>query len=61
MTRERDIERVLEAWLEPGPSEMPDRVFEAVLDRIEREPQRRTLPFIRRFHPMTSASSSSWP
>ena len=41
MTRERDIERVLEAWLEPGPSVMPDRVFDAVLDRIEREPQRR--------------------
>ena len=54
MTREREIERVLEAWLEPGPSVMPDRVFDAVLDRIEREPQRRGLRLTRRFHPMTS-------
>ena len=54
MTRERDIERVLEVWLETGPSEMPDRVFDAVLDRIERVPQRHTMPFTRRFQPMTS-------
>ena len=41
MSRERDIERVLEAWLRPGPTVMPDRLFDDVLARIERQPQRR--------------------
>ncbi len=35
MTRERDIERVLEAWLADGASEMPERLFDGVVDRIE--------------------------
>lgn len=43
MNHERDIERILEAWLEPGPREMPDRTFSAILERVEREPQRRRL------------------
>ena len=54
MTPERDIERVLDVWLETGPSVMPDRVYDAVLDRIEHVPQRGTRPFTRRFHPMSS-------
>jgi hypothetical protein len=41
MNRERDIERVLDAWLQPGPTVMPDRLFDDVLERIERQPQRR--------------------
>lgn len=41
MTGQRDIERTLEAWFLDGPSVMPDRVFEAALDRVERVPQRR--------------------
>jgi hypothetical protein len=41
MRPDRDIERMLEAWLEPGASRMPDRLFDAVVDRIERVPQRR--------------------
>jgi hypothetical protein len=41
MNRRRDIERVLDAWLVDGSSHMPDRLFEAVLDRVERTPQRR--------------------
>jgi hypothetical protein len=41
MSTQRDIERVLDAWLATGPSEMPDRVFHDALDRIERVPQRR--------------------
>jgi hypothetical protein len=36
-----NIERVLDAWLVDGPSLMPDRLFDAVLDRVERTPQRR--------------------
>ncbi len=41
MSRQRDIERVLDAWLRPGPTIMPDRLFDEVLERIERQPQRR--------------------
>jgi hypothetical protein len=41
MTHERDFDRVLEAWLSSGSTEMPDRLFEAVVDRIEDVPQRR--------------------
>ena len=53
MTPERDIERVLEAWLEPGASKMPDRIFDAVVDRIERVPQRRFVWPHTRFTAMT--------
>jgi hypothetical protein len=52
MTPERDIERILETWMEPGPSTMPDRLFDAVVDRIERVPQRRALRPITRFQAM---------
>jgi hypothetical protein len=41
MNRERDIERVLDAWLAQGPTVMTDRLFDDVLERIERQPQRR--------------------
>ena len=47
MTRERDIERVLDAWFEPGPNEMPDRLFDDVLARVDRLPQRRVPPSLR--------------
>lgn len=40
MTNDRDIERILDMWLGDGPSELPDRVFDVVADRIERQPQR---------------------
>lgn len=53
MTRERDIERVLDAWFEPGPTEMPDRLFDDVLARVDRLPQRR-IPLTLRFPPMNS-------
>jgi virginiamycin B lyase len=60
MTRERDIERVLEAWLEPGASEMPDRLFDGIVDRIERVPQRRfawtTLRFTNMISPLKLAA-----
>jgi hypothetical protein len=41
MTAERDVERVLEHWLVDGIDEMPDRVYLAILDRVERQPQQR--------------------
>ena len=44
MTGQRDIDRTLDAWFVDGPSIMPDRLFDAVLDQVERTPQR---PFAR--------------
>lgn len=41
MTDGRTIERVLDVWLGDGPTEVPDRVLDAVLDEIERTDQRR--------------------
>ena len=40
MTNERDIERLLDTWLRDGPTEAPDRIVDAVTDRIGRERQR---------------------
>ena len=40
MTGQRDIDRTLDAWFVDGPSVMPDRLFDAVLDQVERTPQR---------------------
>lgn len=40
MTQQRDIEGLLDLWLSDGPNESPDRVLEAVADRIEHQPQR---------------------
>lgn len=53
MTRETDIDRVLDRFYAEGPSEMPDRVFTAVVDRIERVPQRR-LAYLTRFATMNT-------
>ena len=41
MNGRRDIDRVLDAWFVDGPSAMPDRLFDAVFDQVERVPQRR--------------------
>ncbi len=41
MTRKQDIEGVMDRWFTEGPTRMPDRLFDAVVDRIERVPQRR--------------------
>jgi hypothetical protein len=53
MTRDRDIERVLDRFYAEGPSEMPDRLLLGVIDRIERVPQRR-LAFKTRFATMNA-------
>ena len=52
MTRQRNIDHVLEAWFLEGPSEMQDRLFDAVFDRIERVPQRRLARLKLRFAEM---------
>jgi len=53
MTRHHDIEPVLEAWFRDGPSEMPDRLFQAVFDQVERVPQRRLARLRLRFTEMS--------
>jgi hypothetical protein len=40
MTDERSIERLLDHWLDEGPSTAPDRVLDAAVDRIGRQRQR---------------------
>ena len=54
MTKERDFERLLDQWLSDGPTESPDRVLEAVADRIERQSQRPAWRLHRRLIPMTT-------
>ena len=57
MTRERDIERVLDAWFEPGPNVMPDRLFDDVLGRVADVPQRGAMPSLRS---LRTDSGSRW-
>jgi hypothetical protein len=54
VSTERDIEPILDAWMAPGPSQMPDRVYHDVLGRIERTPQRGGAWTTRRFTTMFS-------
>lgn len=53
MTRERDIERVLERWFTEGPTQMPDHFYNGVLDRIDRVQQRRLARLETRFAAMS--------
>jgi hypothetical protein len=41
MTRDQDIERVLDQWLAEGPTQMPGRFLDDTLDHIDRAPHRR--------------------
>jgi hypothetical protein len=52
MNGQRDIERTLEVWLLDGSSTMPDRLFDAVFDQVERVPQRRVAHLQLRFTEM---------
>ena len=52
MNEDRDLDRVLETWLSEGVSEMPDRLFDALADRIERVPQARVARLHLRFSDM---------
>jgi hypothetical protein len=42
MTPERNVEPILRRWLVDGVDEMPERVYLSIIDRVVREPQRRT-------------------
>jgi len=48
MNHRSDIDRVLQVWMDDGPSTMPDRVIDVVADRISVQPQRRSWPLLRR-------------
>ena len=39
MTRERDIDRILDLWFAERPTEVADRVLDEVAERIGRQPQ----------------------
>lgn len=52
MNGQRDIDRTLEVWFLDGPSVMPDRLFDAVFDQVERVPQRRLARLNLRFADM---------
>lgn len=53
MTPDRDIDRILDAFLADGVHEMPDRVLDSAFARIERTPQRRIARTPWRFPRMT--------
>lgn len=55
MTRDRDIERVLDRWFQEGSSAMPDRVLVATFDEVERTPQRRLIALLTRSFAMSPA------
>jgi alpha-tubulin suppressor-like RCC1 family protein len=52
MTRDRDIERVLDRWFEEGPTEVADRVISGALDLVDRTHQRHTQRAPRRYRTM---------
>ena len=55
MTRDRDIERVLDHWFADGPSVIPDRVMVHALQRVDRTPQRRLAALLARYRPMSAS------
>jgi hypothetical protein len=42
MSTDRDTTRIVRSWLEEGVTALPDRVLDAVLDRVPATPQRRS-------------------
>lgn len=54
MTRERDMERLLDTWFRDGPTEAPDRIIDAVADQIGRQSQRPAWRLHWRHIPMNS-------
>jgi len=56
MKRPGDIDGVLEAWFLDGPTAMPERLFDAVFDQVERVPQRRLARLQLRFADMTTTA-----
>lgn len=54
MSTDRDTTRIVRSWLEDGVTALPDRVLDAVLDRVPATPQRRSSWPTRRFADMPS-------
>lgn len=52
MTRQLELERLLDAFLAEGHDEVADRVIDAALDQVDRTPQRRAVGMPRRFQGM---------
>jgi len=61
MTDDRQLSRVIELWLEDGPIQMPDRVFDGVAVRIARQPQRPAWRLQRRPYPVNAYARSRSP
>jgi hypothetical protein len=43
MSTDRDTTRIVQSWLDEGPTVLPDRVLDAVLDQVPATPQRRVI------------------
>ena len=56
MNRPADTEQSLTAFFAAGPTQMPDRVFDAVFDQVERTPQRRLARLHLRFTDMSTTA-----
>ena len=54
MTSDRDIDRVLDQWFTERPTQVADRVFDEVADRIGRQPQQQAWRVLGRDSHMTS-------
>jgi hypothetical protein len=54
VSAERDTTRIVRSWLEPGVTDLPDRVLDEVLDRLPATPQRRPVWSARRFTSVNS-------
>ena len=54
MSTDRDVTRIVRSWLEDGPTALPDRVLDSVLDRLPATSQRRARWPARRFREMNS-------
>jgi len=48
VSTERDVERIVRSWLDEGVNVVPERVLDAVLDRVPATPQRRVSWLARR-------------
>jgi hypothetical protein len=55
MSTDRDVTRIVRSWLEDGPTALPDRVLDGVLDRLPTTSQRRAWWPAWRFSEMNNA------
>lgn len=56
MTPHRDMEQILDVWLDDGPVAFPDRALSAALETIEHTRQQRAVPLLWRFLPVIALS-----